>query len=145
MVWFSDSLTVDLLVLSISICSFVYWRMKQRYTYWERKGFKSCPNPNFLFGHFWPTFIQKESIGELMQRIYKSMDEPFVGIYGFFRPILLVCDAEIVRNIFVRDFDYFTERTYTKQIRQKLSRFIHHSFTNEHNVLVLFIRWCTLR
>lgn len=112
MVVFSDSWTFELVVLSISILSIFYLFAKQRYAYWERKGFKSYPDPNFLLGHFKSTFKQKENIGELMTRIYKYTNEPFIGIYGFFRPILLVCDPQIVRTILIKDFQYFTDRTY---------------------------------
>lgn len=112
MVLFSDSWSFDLLMLFISIFSLLYLFGKQRYSYWDRKGFKSYPDPNFLLGHFKPTFKQKENIGDLTARIYKSVNEPFVGIYGLFRPILLVCDPQAVRTILIKDFQYFTDRTY---------------------------------
>ena len=112
MVLFSDSWTFDLLMVYISIFLLFYFFVKQKYSYWERKSFKSFPEPNILFGHFKSTFTQKENIGELMARIYKSVNEPFVGIYGLFRPILLVCDPQAVRNILIKDFQYFTDRTY---------------------------------
>lgn len=47
-----------------------------------------------------------------MTKIYKQMNEPYVGIYGLFRPILLVCDPQAVRNILIKDFQYFTDRMY---------------------------------
>lgn len=113
MVLFSDSWTLDLLVLSISIISLFYLFVKQRYAYWERKGFKSYPDPNILLGHFGPTFSQKLNIGDLTTQIYKSTNEPYIGIYGLFRPILLVSDPQVVRTILIKDFQYFTDRTLT--------------------------------
>lgn len=110
MALFSDGWTFDLLLLFISTLSIFYLFVKQRYTYWERKGFKSYPDPNFLLGHFKPTFTQKMNIGELTTQIYKYMNEPYVGIYGLFRPILLVCDPQAVRTILIKDFQYFTDR-----------------------------------
>lgn len=107
---FSGSWPIDLLMLFISICSVVYSFAKQKYSYWHRMGFKSHPDPNFLFGHFKPVFTQKECIGELMARIYKTTDEAFLGIYGIFRPIVMVRDLQAVRNILIKDFQHFTDR-----------------------------------
>lgn len=112
MALFSASWMFDLLALCISALVLFYWLVKLRYTYWERKGFASYPNPKFLVGHFGPAITQKMSIGELMARIYKNTDEPFVGIYGLVWPILLVRDPQAIRNILIKDFDYFTDRTY---------------------------------
>lgn len=110
---FSDSWTLDLLVLSLSIFSLFYSFMNLRFRYWERRGIKSYPDPNCLFGHFGSIVTQKENIGELTTRIYKEMnDSPFVGIYGFCWPILMVCDPQAVRNILIKDFEYFADRTY---------------------------------
>lgn len=114
MVLFSGSWSFDLLVLFISTFLLLYWFVKHKHSYWERNGFKSYPNPNFLFGNLGPTFAQKEFIGDLMARIYKEMNEPFVGIYGFCRPILLVCDPQAIRNILVKDFENFIDRTYER-------------------------------
>lgn len=108
----SDSWTFDFSVLFISIFALIFWLVNRRYTYWERKGFKTYPNPKFLVGHFGPTFAQKDFIGELIARIYKNVNEPFVGIYGFLWPFLLVCDPRAIRNILIKDFQYFTDRMY---------------------------------
>lgn len=114
----------DLLVFSVSVCVLFYWFLKHRYTYWERKGFKSYPNPNFLFGHFGPTFTQKQNVGELTTEIYKSMNEPYVGMYGILKPILMVCDPQAVRTILIKDFQYFTDRMYKRFFDASLFSFI---------------------
>lgn len=111
---FSNCWILDLLVLFMGISSLFYWFVKQKYTYWERKGIKSYPNPIFLLGHFGSAFTQKVYTGELMARIYKTVNEPFVGIYGFVWPILLVCDQQAARNILIKDFQYFCDRTYKR-------------------------------
>lgn len=108
----SNSWTWDFFMLFISILTLFYWFVKQKLSYWERKGVKSYPNPHFLFGHFWPLFTQKMNIGELATQIYKSTSEPFVGIYGLYWPILVACDQNIIRSVLVTDFQHFTSRTY---------------------------------
>lgn len=112
MALFSESWMLDLLMLLVSIVTLFYAFAKRKYSYWDRKGFKSYPDPNIFFGHFKPTITQKEGIGDLMTRIYKKANAPFVGIYGLFRPILLMCDPQAVRTILIKDFQYFTDRKY---------------------------------
>lgn len=112
MVLVTESWTVDIFVLLIGVLSIFYVFAKRRYTYWDRKGFKSLPEPSFLFGHFKPPLTQQEGLGDLLTRIYKNSTEPFIGIYSIFRPILLVRDPEIIRTILVKDFQYFTDRKH---------------------------------
>lgn len=103
MVLFSGSWSIDLLMLFISIFTLLFWFLKQRYTYWERRGFKSYPKPNILFGHFGPTFAQKQFIGELVAGLYKNVNEAFIGVYLFVWPKLLICDSELAHNILIKD------------------------------------------
>lgn len=124
MVLISDGWVCDVLVLVVCICLPIYGFLKHKHTYWARKGFKSYPNPNILFGHFEPTFRQKVFVGELAAQIYRHTQEPFVGIYAFTMPLLLVCDPQVARNIFITDFQYFGERTY-KKTPTNFSSFIH--------------------
>lgn len=134
MVLFSDSWVFDLLLLSMSISLLFYWFAKQKHTYWERKGFYSHPHPNFLFGHFGPAFAQKMHIGELMARIYKNVDEPYVGIYGLVWPILLVCDPDAVRNILIRDFDYFADRIYRTLRKYPIAAILNRICVNDYKI-----------
>lgn len=142
MVLFGDSWKFNLLVLFIGAFALFYWFVKQKYTYWERKGFKSLPNSKFLLGHFGPAITQKMFIGELIAHIYKNIDEPFVGIYGFLWPFLLLRDPQTIRNILIKDFQYFTDRTY-----KKFSDHLPFSFTDFRIIFSVFTltRWRTLR
>lgn len=85
--------------------------MKRKYSYWEQRSIKTLPNINYLFGHFKSTFTQRESIADFINRIYKTTNAPFIGIYATFRPILLVRSPELIRSILVRDFPYFMDRS----------------------------------
>jgi len=51
------------------------------------------------------------NIGENLKQIYEEhSDKPYVGIFSFDKPILLIRDAELVKNILVKDFQYFIDR-----------------------------------
>jgi len=51
------------------------------------------------------------NIGKHFQQIYEEhSDKPYVGIFSFDKPILLVRDLELVKNILVKDFQFFIDR-----------------------------------
>lgn len=101
---------VDLLALLIGLSTLLYAFLKRTYSYWDRRGFKSFPDVSLLFGHFQATFAQKESMGHFFTRVYNSTSEPFLGVYGFLRPMLFVKDPTLVRAILVKDFAHFSDR-----------------------------------
>lgn len=103
--WTADALCVcaiiSSIVFAILICS---------YSYWDRKGFKTLSNGHYVVGHFLSIFLQKETIGDFIIRVYNQTTEPYIGFYGVFRPILLVRDPKLIRSILVKDFNNFTDR-----------------------------------
>lgn len=106
----TESWTTDLFYCVISLITAFYLLARYVYSYWKRKGFKTLAGDNILFGHFRLPFTQKESFADFIERIYKETTEPFIGIYGIFRPILLVRDPELIRKILVKDFSSFSDR-----------------------------------
>jgi len=55
--------------------------------------------------------LLKATIGEQLQRIYNEQsDKPYVGIFSFDKPSLLIRDVELVKNILVKDFQTFMNR-----------------------------------
>lgn len=110
MVLLSDGWKLDVLALFIGAFTLIYYFAKRSYSYWERKGFKTLPDFSYLVGHFKSTFSQKASLGDWALELYNGTKEPFIGIYGIFRPMLLVRDAELIRSILIKDFTNFTDR-----------------------------------
>jgi cytochrome P450 len=56
----------------------------------------------------------KRSIGEQLQGIYnKHSDKPYVGIFSFDKPSLLIRDLEMVKNVLVKDFQNFIDRIFS--------------------------------
>ena len=106
----TESWTVDILTVLIGALGLVYLFVKRTYTYWERKGVKVLPGKSYLVGHFPRTVSQKEFVGFEVKSLYDSTNEPFIGIYGILRPILMVRDPELIRSILIKDFSYFTDR-----------------------------------
>lgn len=106
----SDTWIIDILLLLIGSLALVYFLGCRQYTYWDRKGFKTLPNFTFFGGHFHDLISGKMSIGECIEVLHNSTDEPFIGIYGIFRANLLVRNHELIRSILIKDFTHFTDR-----------------------------------
>lgn len=109
----TESWKVDTFVLILGSFTIGYWFLKRIYSYWERRGFKTHPDFIYILGHFYKLFSSGNHLCEFLRDIYKSSnDEPFVGIYALFRPLLLVRDPELIRSILVKDFSHFADRMY---------------------------------
>lgn len=91
------------------------------FRHWQRRRIPYLP-ASFPFGNFGPTLRQTRSIGEVVQDAYRASVQPIVGIYGITRPMLIVRDPALVRQIFVKDFAHFTDRgVYADEQRDPLS------------------------
>lgn len=83
--------------------------VKRQYSYWERIGIPSL-KPKIPFGNLKSVANKERSFGTALYDLYNQTKEPFVGIYMFFRPAILVRDAELVKNMLTKDFQYFHDR-----------------------------------
>ena len=90
--------------------------------FWSRRGFLQL-QPKFFVGDIFDLFRLKKSIGEIFGGLYeKSKEYKFVGLYFVYRPALLVNDPELIRNILVKDFQYFMNHgLYVDEKRDPLS------------------------
>lgn len=104
-----SSLSSDIIAFSLIFLSALYGYVRYVYTYWERRGVRHLP-PRFPLGNFADSFLQRISIGELVQQMYQKTKEPFIGIYGAVRPTLLIQDPALIRRIFIKDFQHFSDR-----------------------------------
>lgn len=87
----------------------IYLGLKYVYTYWDRYGFPSL-KPQIPMGNMMSVVKQQKSFGEAMTDLYCQTKEPFIGIYLFFRPAILIRDPELVQKILVEDFQSFHDR-----------------------------------
>lgn len=111
----------DVLTILLVLLTSVFWYFKYTFSYWQRRGIKHVPVSSPL-GHFGPTFRQEISMGELTAKHHRSTTEPFIGLFACIRPMLLVRDPELIRHIFVKDFQHFVNRgVYSDEKRDPLS------------------------
>lgn len=105
-----NSFASDALAFLLVLATAIYLFFKRKYSYWDNKGIETIPGLNYLFGHYGPMYLHQESLAELFQRLYRSSNAPFSGMYGFLRRMLLIRDPEIIHTILIKDFSYFTDR-----------------------------------
>ncbi|XP_059614215.1 probable cytochrome P450 6d4 [Phlebotomus argentipes] len=98
-----------LLILLCVVLGTAYLFFRNTFLYWKRKGFPHL-TPSIPFGNIGDTVRQKLSLGNCLHELYKQSTEPFVGIYLFFRPALLIRDANLAKSILSSDFEYFYDR-----------------------------------
>ncbi|KAJ4429422.1 hypothetical protein ANN_21591 [Periplaneta americana] len=62
-------------------------------------------------GNLKDTVLQKTNIGLFLKKVYdENQDKPYVGIFCFDQPCLVVVDLELVKNILIKDSHIFIDR-----------------------------------
>ncbi|CAG9765040.1 unnamed protein product [Ceutorhynchus assimilis] len=80
------------------------------YRYWQKLGVKQYTTPWIIFGDFWPMFLGRMNVIELMDKFYKiDSDARYVALYHLSIPSLLIRDPILLKQLLVKDFDHFTD------------------------------------
>ncbi|XP_033224729.1 cytochrome P450 6k1-like [Belonocnema kinseyi] len=106
--WFFPNALVVFAFIFISI----YFYIQHNLSYWKRKGVPSPPT-HWLFGNFKDAILGRMSAGNLLGKLHKEAgDEPFIGLYVMHKPFFLMRDPELVKQVFVKDFQVFQNRYF---------------------------------
>jgi cytochrome P450 family 6 len=88
----------------------LYFYFTRNFKFWQKLGIPYVKPTPFL-GNLKHCVLLKTTIGEHLQRMYNEhSDKPYVGIFSFDKPNLLIRDLELVKNILVKDFQNFMDR-----------------------------------
>lgn len=101
---------LDGVIVLSSFIILLYLYMTRKFKYWKNRGvLEVTPTP--FIGNFGDCLTTKISAGQWIDDIYNyGAGLPYVGLYIFDRPCLLIRDREIIKSILVRDFNYFQNR-----------------------------------
>ncbi|VVC95944.1 unnamed protein product [Leptidea sinapis] len=91
----------------ISVCIWVYYKWTRVKRYWAEKGVPHL-TPHPILGSL--SFLQRENPGVWMRKIYENHKHPYLGVWWFWRPALIVNSPDIARNVLVKDFPVFRDR-----------------------------------
>ncbi|KAL0808584.1 hypothetical protein ABMA28_013026 [Loxostege sticticalis] len=96
------------------VAYFVYLYCSYKQNYWTRRGVIQLKNTSKIFGDFKNGALFRTGPGLHFGELYREApaDAPYVGIYIFHKPGLLLRDPEIVKQVLVRDFNNFTNRHF---------------------------------
>jgi cytochrome P450 len=106
-----------LLLFLFSILSTIfiglYLYFTRNFKFWQKLGIPYV-KPTPFVGNLKECAFQKVNIGEHLQHIYEEhSDKPYIGIFSFDKPSLLIRDLELVRNILVKDSHSFIDHMMT--------------------------------
>jgi len=77
-----------------------------KYSFWKEKGVKFM-KPMFPFGNVRDRILLRKPLAEAIKKLYDEFpEEPYVGLYQFLSPMLLIRDPELIKQVMVKDFSY---------------------------------------
>ncbi|XP_059610501.1 cytochrome P450 6a9-like [Phlebotomus argentipes] len=97
-------------VVTLLVAGYLY--VKKKFQYWEEKGV-AYVKPEFPFGILKGMGRTKHST-QIFTEAYKQVKGkgPFAGIFFFTKPVMFPTDLDLLKNIFVKDFQYFHDRGF---------------------------------
>lgn len=103
------SWSITPIVLFLSLIYLLYRYITRNNLYWIQRNLPG-PKPFPFLGNAWDIISFKESLATWLRNLYVSTDEPFLGIFVFDDPILLIRSPDIAKHILIRDFNHFHDR-----------------------------------
>lgn len=99
-------------LIVLSVLSAFYYLIQKRYSFWLRRGVPFI-KPIFPYGNLKDVGKKFHSC-ELLMRFYNENKHrgPFVGLYFFFSPVVLLTDLNLIKNVMSKDFAVFHERHF---------------------------------
>uniref|UniRef100_A0A182Q8C1 Cytochrome P450 n=1 Tax=Anopheles farauti TaxID=69004 RepID=A0A182Q8C1_9DIPT len=101
---------LDFAFLVAALAAGVYYYLDKKRSYWKDRGVPGSKG-QLLFGDF-GTVGTTEHITVPMKKIYDENKgkHPFAGMFQFTKPVALITDLELLKCVFVKDFQYFHDR-----------------------------------
>ncbi|KAJ8672829.1 hypothetical protein QAD02_004089 [Eretmocerus hayati] len=81
------------------------------FTHWKRMKVPH-ESPNLIFGNLNLDFLlNKITVGGLVKQLYGTFkNEKLFGMYIFHNPILVINDPDLIKEVLVKDFQYFKDK-----------------------------------
>ena len=109
------------LFAALLLIFFLFYRLiTKNFDYWEKLGVP-YKQPHFPWGSIDFLKDQKNAALHQLDMSKEFKDKKFFGYFMFGKPILMVHDVELVKNIKVKDFNHFTDtqdENLVKKFRQ---------------------------
>ncbi|XP_018318869.1 probable cytochrome P450 6a13 [Agrilus planipennis] len=106
-----SSTLANILICLGTLVMFLYFYFKRAYTYWNKYDLYVVP-PVIPCGSVGGIINREESFGVTLSKIYrqvKEKGEKHAGLFVLLNPLYMPLDPLIIKNIFIRDFNSFTD------------------------------------
>ncbi|XP_065207404.1 probable cytochrome P450 6a13 [Planococcus citri] len=114
-------------VLIASLVIFLYQFLKKRYSFFERCGIPYI-KPTILFGNTIDIILLRKSMGEVFAELYKKLEpHRFGGIFAATKPMIMIRDPNLLKDILIKDFVNFSDRGW--DVDHTLEPLTNHLFT----------------
>lgn len=102
----------SVVLIIISVISLIYYFIKRLYSFWRQLGVPYI-KPIFPFGNLKDVGKKYHSC-ELLMNFYNENKHrgPFVGLFFFLSPVVLLTDLNLIKNVMSKDFSVFHERHF---------------------------------
>lgn len=102
----------SIFVVIISFLTVIYTYFKYSYQYWKSKGVP-FDEPTFPFGNIkgLGTSMHQRKFTQKLYAKYKPSGAKLCGVYFFNVPVAILFDLEVIKNVLVRDFTNFDDRS----------------------------------
>ncbi|XP_039953685.1 probable cytochrome P450 6u1 [Bactrocera neohumeralis] len=99
-----------LLYTALSAASIIYFIVKASLSHWKRRGILH-EKPRFLVGNLGGVG-GKRHISAVLEQLYEKYkgQAPFIGCYAYLKPMVLILDLDLVRNVLITHCEHFKER-----------------------------------
>ena len=101
---------IEISLGAVALCALFYFYMTKTFDYWTKRGVYQ-PKPSFPFGSMKALFLQNEHMNDTMLRHAKEAKGlPFYGAYFLRAPFFFLTDADMIKQITIKDFDNFVDK-----------------------------------
>lgn len=124
-------------VFGVSAVILCYIYLKHVFSYWERRGIPQL-KPIIPYGNI-KEIGKSTQISLLIRDFYNQTKNKYryFGVYFFQRPVLIINDPNLIKNVLIKDFKHFQDRgIYYNERDDKLSA---------HLFSLNFAKWQILR
>lgn len=97
-------------IISTATIAFAIWYfLIKPHSYWKNLGIVQS-KPWILFGDSGHSILRRCGLYDFISMMYYLHPESrYSGIYQFYRPVLLIRDPDLIKQVTVKDFEHFTD------------------------------------
>lgn len=108
-IFFLSLMYITTIFILLFLALYIYFT--RNFSFWQKHKFP-YEKPLPFLGNFKDVMLQKVDIGHHLKNIYNAhRDKPYVGIFSFDKPAILVRDLKLARDVLVRDSnEFFVDR-----------------------------------